>query len=80
MCYQEPISPVICPNIEGRIREGEDNRGNNSEEENKRKRSRSPRGPKQNQNETEEHEIGPNEESEIVIPESNHIPNTPTVE
>ena len=37
---QSPIRPIICPNIRGRIREGEESRGTNSDE---RKRSRSPR-------------------------------------
>ena len=40
--YQHPISPIICPNVRGRIREGEEDRDTNLREE--RKRSRSPRG------------------------------------
>ena len=76
-----PISPIICPNLRGRIREGEEDRDN----QNERKRSRSPRGPRENIRESEEPNEQENQEDseheeEIVIPESERIPNTPTVE
>ena len=67
-----PISPIICPNLRGRIREGEEDRDN----QNERKRSRSPRGSREEPireseepNEQENQKDSENEE-EIVIPES----------
>ena len=77
--HQDPISPIICPNLRGRIREGEEN-GDTKDE---RKRSRSPRGSKENSREPEEEREDKEDsenENEIVIPESERIPNTPSVE
>ena len=80
-CHENPISPIICPNLRGRIREGEEDRDN----QNERKRSRSPRGSREPVRESEEPDGQENQEDseneeEIVIPESERIPNTPTVE
>ena len=86
--YRETISPIICPNERGRIREGGENRCTKSEsfQNSERERSRSPRDRKSNQasssadipNQSEENEE--NEDSEIIVPETNRIPNTPNVE
>ena len=101
--HNHPISPIICPNLRGRIREGEEDGDNR----NKRQRSRSPRRENDNSenvaNESEEIERNrmqsedikiecnksqeqnadyedEDSENEIVIPESERIPNTPSVE
>ena len=78
--HENPISPIICPNLRGRIREGEED----GDTKNERKRSRSPRGSQENSREPEEEEREDKEDSEneneIVIPESERIPNTPNVE
>ena len=82
--HQNPISPIICPNLRGRIREGEEDRDNQNK--NERKRSRSPRGageepPRESEeSDGKENQEDSENEEEIVIPESEHIPNTPTVE
>ena len=76
----------MCPNLRGRIREGEKSGDTNLKEE--RKRSRSPRSSnrenitKQEEEREQEEERKDKEDSEpeIVIPESERIPNTPSVE
>ena len=79
--HENAISPIICPNERGRIREGEE------DGDTKRKRSRSPRGSNReeiNQEEDREQEEETidreDSEPEIVIPESERIPNTPSVD
>ena len=79
--HENPISPIICPNLRGRIREGEED----GDTKNERKRSRSPRGSQENSREPEEEREDKDKEdseneNEIVIPESERIPNTPSVE
>ena len=76
--YQNPISPIICPNVRGRSREGEEIRGTNSNS-GPRERSRSPRNRENNLPENED-QSNHQESEEIEIPEMNGVPNTPTVE
>ena len=66
------VSPIICPNEGGRIREGGENRGTNSDSDSRPKGSGSKSKESKEEIEVEEME---DKESEIVIPESNKIPN-----
>ena len=78
---EEAVSPIICPNESGRIRERGESRGINSDSDLRPKGSNqnAPEGEQEIEGETsiEEKE---SEESEIVIPESNKFPNTPSIE
>ena len=75
---ENAVSPIICPNEGGRIREGGDNRGINSDSDSRPKGSGSSNYSKSK--EEIEVEGMEDKESEIVIPESNKIPNTPSLE
>ena len=75
------VSPIICPNEGGRIRERGESRGIDSDSDLR------PKGSNQEQIDGEQAiEENPNieqeepEESEIVIPESNRFPKTPSLE
>ena len=78
---ENAVSPIICPNEGGRIRERGESRGIDSDSDLR------PKGSNQEKIDGE-HEIVENpqteeeehEESEIVIPESNRFPKTPSLE
>ena len=82
---QNAVSPIICPDGGGRIREGGENRGINSDSDLRPKGSNpgDSTGDQDNQKQNREEgqiEEQESEESDIVIPESNKIPNTPSLE
>ena len=74
------VSPIICPNEGGRIRERGESRGIDSDSDLRPKGSNQ-NAPEGEQEIEEEHSIEEkeSEESEIVIPESNKILNTPSL-
>ena len=81
---ENAVSPIICPNEDGRIREREESKGINSDSDLRPKGSNQeePEGSDQDQeiegnSKIEQEE---SEESETVIPESNKFPNTPSLE
>ena len=78
---EEAVSPIICPNESGRIRERGESRGINSDSDLRPKGSnqKEPDG-QQELEEEPSREKKESEESEIVIPESNKFPNTPSLE
>ena len=82
---ENAVSPIICPNEGGCIREGGENRGTNSDSDSRPRgsdpssSSSSTSKSKEAQEEARKGE-NENEESEIVIPESSRIPNTPSLE
>lgn len=83
----DAVSPMICPNIRGRIGKGEVVWETNSGSESRR-RSRSSRERRESRNLRPKGsdpvalatEATKDDESEIAIPETERIPNTPSME
>ena len=78
---ENAVSPVICPNEGGRIRERGESKGIDSDSDLRPKGSNP--GQIDGEQEIDENpsiEDQDNEESEIVTPESNKFPKTPSLE
>ena len=85
---EEAISPTLCPNMRGRIGEAEVQGDTNSDSDSRRKEPQSENGrnlrPKGSDyaasaNDPKKPKGKDDDESEIVIPETERIPNTPSI-
>ena len=74
---ENAVSPIICPNEGGRIRERGESKGIDSDSDLRPEGSNREQIDGEHESTENQEEI---EESEIVIPESNKFPKTPSLE